>query len=321
MQWSGKVPYEMGGLRLDAALAKLIDGVSRARLKTAIEAGSVLMDGVAILIPKHIMIGGESLEVSWEAREELTYLPQDIALNIVYEDEGVLVINKPAGLVVHPGAGNQDGTLLNALLYHYPELAQLPRAGIVHRLDKLTSGLLVVAKQAVVQDALTAMLKEHEVERFYDAVVVGQLVAGGTVEAAIGRHSTDRTKMMVDNYRGRDAVTHYRVLERFRAHTHIRCQLETGRTHQIRVHLAHLGYPLFGDPEYGRRLSLPRGMIAEHAEVLRSVKRQALHASELMFTHPLTDEPVHCYAPLPDDMQTLLQALHADSVDDVELRL
>jgi 23S rRNA pseudouridine1911/1915/1917 synthase len=313
MQWSGKVPYEMGGMRLDAALAKLVEGVSRARLKTAIESGNVLMDEEVILVPRHILIGGEWLEVEWQEREELTYIPQDIPLEVVYEDEGLMVINKPAGLVVHPGAGNQDGTLLNGLLHHYPLLNKLPRAGIVHRLDKLTSGLLVVAKQPEVQDALTDMLKEHEIERLYDAVAVGQLVAGGSVEAGIGRHSSDRTKMMVDDYRGREAVTHYRVLDRFRAHTHIRCQLETGRTHQIRVHLSHIGYPLFGDPEYGRRLSLPKGMIPEHAEVLRAFKRQALHASELSFIHPLSDEEIRCVAPLPTDMQSLLQVLTEDS--------
>ncbi len=315
MQWNGKVPFEMGGMRLDAALAKLIDGVSRARLKTAIEAGSVIMDDEVIQIPKHILIGGETLEVEWQEREELTYIAQDIPLDIVYEDEGLLVVNKPAGLVVHPGAGNQDGTLLNALLYHYPQLSKLPRAGIVHRLDKLTSGLLVIAKLPEVQSALTEMLKEHEVERLYDAVVVGKLVAGGTIEAGIARHNTDRTKMMVDDYRGREAVTHYRVITRFRAHTHVRCQLETGRTHQIRVHLSHLGYPLLGDPEYGRRLSLPKGMNLESAEVLRGFKRQALHAAELFFVHPLTQEEIHCVAPLPDDMQQLLQVLQADSVE------
>ena len=215
--------------------------------------------------------------------------------------------------VVHPGAGNQDGTLLNALLYHYPHLNKLPRAGIVHRLDKLTSGLLVIAKQAEVQDALTEMLKEHEVERLYDAITVGQLVAGGTVEAGIARHNTDRTKMMVDDHRGREAITHYRVMERFRAHTHVRCQLETGRTHQIRVHLSHLGYPLLGDPEYGRRLSLPKGMTTEHADILRAFKRQALHAAELFFVHPLTEEEIHCIAPLPEDMQQLMTALQEDS--------
>jgi 23S rRNA pseudouridine1911/1915/1917 synthase len=303
----------MGGMRLDAALAQLVEGVSRARLKTAIEAGQILLDDAVMLTPRHKLIGGERLEVTWEEREALTYIAQDIPLDIVYEDEGLLVINKPAGLVVHPGAGNQDGTLLNALLHYDPSLSSLPRAGIVHRLDKLTSGLLVVAKTLSVQEALTDMLKEHLIERLYDAVALGQLVAGGTVEAAIGRHISDRTKMMVDEHRGRDAVTHYRVMEKFRAHTHVRCQLETGRTHQIRVHLAHLGHPLFGDPDYGRRLSLPRSMAEDASNVLRSFKRQALHAAELAFVHPLTDEEIHCIAPLPEDMQQLLQVLREDS--------
>jgi len=313
MEWSGKVSYELGGMRLDAALGQLIDNVSRARLKLSIESGLVMLDGVVITKPRHVLRGGETLDVSWAEREVLTYEAQDIPIDRVYEDEGLLVINKPAGLVVHPGAGNSDGTLLNALLHAYPELNALPRAGIVHRLDKLTSGLLVVAKTEEVQAALVDMLKEHDVVRLYDAVVVGQIVSGGTVEAAIGRHHTDRTKMSVDDYRGKEATTHYRVVQKFRSHTHVRCQLETGRTHQIRVHMAHIGYPLLGDAEYGRRLNLPRGMLPEQAEVLRGFKRQALHAAQLSFVHPLTGEEMQFEAPLPDDMQRLLAALTEDT--------
>lgn len=312
-QWQGQVPLEMGGQRLDAVLAQLVEGVSRARLKAQIEAGEVWVDGQVASKPRQMMMGGEALALVLPEREVLTFTPEAIDLEIVYEDDGLLVINKPAGLVVHPGAGNMDGTLLNALLHHDPALAVLPRAGIVHRLDKLTSGLLVVAKTEPVQMALTEMLKEHGVERLYEAVVVGRILAGGTIEAAIGRHGTDRTRMTVDEWRGREAVTHYRVLNRFRAHTHVRCQLETGRTHQIRVHMSHIGHPLLGDPEYGRRLSLPKGMAVEQADVLRAFKRQALHAAQLSFEHPLTGEWVSFHAPLPQDMQGLLAALQQDT--------
>lgn len=312
-QWQGQVPLEMGGQRLDAVLAQLVEGVSRARLKAQIEAGEVWVDGQVASKPRQMMMGGELLALVLPEREVLTFAPEAIDLEIVYEDDGLLVINKPAGLVVHPGAGNMDGTLLNALLHHDPALAALPRAGIVHRLDKMTSGLLVVAKTEPVQMALTEMLKEHGVERLYEAVVVGRILAGGTIEAAIGRHGTDRTRMTVDEWRGREAVTHYRLLSRFRAHTHVRCQLETGRTHQIRVHMSHIGHPLLGDPEYGRRLSLPKGMAVEQADVLRAFKRQALHAAQLSFEHPLTGEWVSFHAPLPQDMQGLLAALQQDT--------
>lgn len=318
MDWQGVVPYENGGMRLDAVLGQLVEGVSRARLKTCIESGMVTVDGVVITKPRHGLLGGETLQVQLPQREELLDLGEDIALDIVFEDEHLLVINKPAGLVVHPGAGNQQGTVLNALLHRYPASAQLARAGIVHRLDKLTSGLMVIAKSEMVQLALTELLKTHDVERLYDAVLIGQMVAGGTVEAAIGRHHTDRTKMAVDEFRGRDAVTHYRVLERFRSHTYVRCQLETGRTHQIRVHMSHLGFPLFGDAEYGRRLQLPKGMSVEHAAILRAFKRQALHAATLSFVHPVTDEPMSWTVDLPADMQSLLLALREDTKEHMD---
>jgi 23S rRNA pseudouridine1911/1915/1917 synthase len=312
-EWSGRVPLDLGGVRLDGVLGQLIKEVSRARLKTCIEAGLVQVNGEIVTRARQILLGGESLTVELPEREELTYEAQDIPLDIIYEDEGLLVINKPAGLVVHPGAGNSDGTLLNALLFHYPESANLVRAGIVHRLDKMTSGLLVVAKTEAVQLALTELLKDHDVARIYDAVVVGQMVSGGTVEAGIARHGTDRTKMTVNDHAGREATTHYRVAEKFRAHTHIRCQLETGRTHQIRVHMAHINFPLLGDAEYGRRLTLPRGMSAENADVLRAFKRQALHAAQLSFEHPLTGEELSFEVPLPDDMQALIAALQRDT--------
>ncbi len=312
-EWCGRVPLELGGTRLDGVLGQLIKEVSRARLKTCVEAGLVSVNDKVVTRARQVLLGGETLKVELPEREELTYEAQDIPLDIVYEDDDLLVVNKPAGLVVHPGAGNSDGTLLNALLYHYPDSINLVRAGIVHRLDKMTSGLLVVARTESVQLALTELLKDHDVARIYDAVVVGQMVSGGTVEAGIARHGTDRTKMTVNDHIGREATTHYRIAEKFRAHTHLRCQLETGRTHQIRVHMAHINFPLLGDAEYGRRLTLPKGMSTENATILRGFKRQALHAAQLSFEHPTTREVMAFEVPLPDDMQALIGALHNDA--------
>src|SRR5699024_10890838 len=228
-----------------------------------------------------------------------------------FEDEHILVLNKPAGLVMHPGAGNSHGTLQNGLLHHDATLAPLPRAGIVHRLDKDTSGILVVAKTFAAHKQLVAELRARTVKREYEAVACGVMTAGGRVDAAIGRHPVDRKRMAVRDS-GRHAVTHYRVIQRYRAHTHISCRLETGRTHQIRVHLAHVRYPLLGDPVYGRRLALPRGSSDAFAAALRGFKRQALHARRLGLTHPASGEAMQWTAPLPDDFQALLQALATD---------
>jgi len=222
------------------------------------------------------------------------------------------VIDKPAGLVVHPGAGNAAGTLQNALLHFDPELANLPRGGIVHRLDKDTSGLLVVARTLKAHTALVRALEVHEVEREYEAVCVGVMTGGGTVEAPIGRHPVDRLRQAIRED-GREATTHYRVIQRFRGHTHLRLQLETGRTHQIRVHMAHIHYPLVGDRVYGGRLLLPKGASVELVEMLRGFKRQALHAARLAFEHPVNRKPVECVAPLPEDLQELLQGLAKDA--------
>jgi 23S rRNA pseudouridine1911/1915/1917 synthase len=241
--------------------------------------------------------------------------PEAIALDIVYEDADLLVVNKPAGLVVHPGAGNRDGTLLNALLHHDAALAQVPRAGIVHRLDKDTSGLLVVARTLPAQTALAAMLAARDVHRRYVAIVNGVPVAGGTVDAPLDRHPSDRLRRAVREG-GRPAVTHYRVREKFRAQALLQCELETGRTHQIRVHLAHAGWPLVGDPLYGRGLRLPRGAAPALAEALRGFRRQALHAEHLAFVHPVTGETMAFDAPLPPDLRTLLEALRADAAAD-----
>jgi 23S rRNA pseudouridine1911/1915/1917 synthase len=239
--------------------------------------------------------------------------PEEIALDVLYEDEHVFVINKPAGLVVHPGAGNPAGTLVNALLHRDPSLNALPRAGIVHRLDKDTSGVMVVARTLPAHTALIEQLSSREVHRQYLAIVVGALVSGGTANAAIDRHPRDRIRMAVRDD-GKDAVTHFRLRERFRAHTLLECRLETGRTHQIRVHMQHLKHPIIGDPLYGGPLKLPKGATPELIEALRGFRRQALHAEVLEFAHPVTGEPVRCTAPVPDDMRALVKVLHDDTM-------
>jgi 23S rRNA pseudouridine1911/1915/1917 synthase len=305
------VPERLGGMRVDQALAELFPDYSRSRLKDWILAGQVRIDGRAPR-PRDRVSGGERVEL--EATLEMAAEPvaQPIPLAIVCEDADILIVDKPAGLVVHPGAGNPDRTLQNALLHHAPELAALPRAGLVHRLDKETSGLLVVARNLSSHTRLVRAIQAREVERQYDAVVNGVLTGGGTIDAPIGRHSTRRTHMTVRSD-GRPAITHYRVVRRFRAHTHLRMQLDTGRTHQIRVHLAHLGYPLVGDPQYGGRFGLPAGAQAQLVTALRSFRRQALHASRLALEHPATGEDLAWEAPLPADMVALLAALAEDA--------
>jgi 23S rRNA pseudouridine1911/1915/1917 synthase len=247
-----------------------------------------------------------------EPEPQVACVPQDIPLDIRYEDDYVLVINKPAGLVVHPAAGNPDGTLQNALLHHEPALINLPRAGIVHRLDKDTTGLMVVAKTELAHKNLVAALQARDVHREYRALVVGELVAGGTVDEAIGRHPTVRTRMAV-HPTGKPAVTHYRVEERYRGHTLLAVRLETGRTHQIRVHMAYIRHPVFGDQVYGNRLRLPGGADQELIDVMRGFKRQALHAFRLGFIHPVTEEEVLFEAEIPDDMTELLELLAEDA--------
>ncbi|HET9692998.1 MAG TPA: 23S rRNA pseudouridine(1911/1915/1917) synthase RluD [Steroidobacteraceae bacterium] len=306
-----RIAESQAGQRLDQALATMLPDYSRSRLKTWIEAGAVLVDG-SPRRPRDKVFGGESVEVAATLPEEGTARPQSIPLTIVHEDEHVLVLDKPAGLVVHPGAGNPDSTLQNALLAHDPGLAVLPRAGIVHRLDKDTSGLLVVARTVPAHTALVRMLEERAVHREYEAICRGVMTGGGTVDAPIDRHPTDRVRMSIRDG-GREAVTHYRVIKRFRAHTHVRVQLETGRTHQIRVHLTHIGYPLVGDKVYGGRLALPKGIGEELRQALREFPRQALHAARLQFEHPVTHEPLELAAALPADMVRLLEQLAADA--------
>ena len=305
-----RIPDAMAGLRLDQAAAELFADYSRERLKAWIKAGDLTLDGRPAK-PREKVYGGEWLRLATEIEEETRFAPEEIPLDVVYEDDEVLVVDKPAGLVVHPAAGNPDGTLLNALLHHCPRLAGVPRAGIVHRLDKDTTGLMVVAKTLAAQAALVAQLQARTVSREYDAACVGVMTSGGTVDAPIGRHPKDRKRQAV-TASGKPAVTHYRVVERFRAHTHVRCRLETGRTHQIRVHLAHLRYPLVGDPTYGGRLKLPPGAAEPLKEILREFPRQALHARKLAFVHPGSGETVTFRSALPDDILMLLDYLRHD---------
>jgi 23S rRNA pseudouridine1911/1915/1917 synthase len=310
-QTSVDVPAELAGQRLDQALATLLPEHSRSRLKAWIEAGAVLVDGEPRR-PRDKVLGGERIEIAATLPEEVAAVAQAMPLAVVHEDRHLFVIDKPAGLVVHPGAGNPDQTLQNALLALDPALVRLPRAGIVHRLDKDTSGLLVIARTPEAHTALVRMLEEREIHREYQAVCRGVMTAGGTVDAPIDRHPTDRVRMAV-RQGGRESVTHYRVIHRYRAHTHVRVQLETGRTHQIRVHLAHAGFPLVGDRVYGGRLTLPRGATEELRQALRDFPRQALHAARLEFEHPVGGKPVACAAPLPADMVALLDVLARDA--------
>ncbi|MDO6816980.1 23S rRNA pseudouridine(1911/1915/1917) synthase RluD [Cobetia amphilecti] len=305
-----RIPEAMIGMRLDQACAEIFSDYSRERLKHWIKTGALTLDGAAVK-PREKVYGGERLALTAELEEEVSHEPEDIELEIVYEDDDVLVINKEHGMVVHPGAGNHDGTLLNAILHHCPGNSMMPRAGIVHRLDKDTSGLMVVAKSLTAQADLVEQLQARTVSREYDAVVMGVLTSGATVDAPIGRHPKDRKRQAV-THSGKPAVTHFRVVERFRGHTHIRCKLETGRTHQIRVHMAHQRYPLVGDPVYGGRLKLPPGASDPLKELLRQFPRQALHARRLAFIHPITGKEVEFRAEMPGDMLVLIDYLKED---------
>ena len=306
------VPLSAAGRRFDQALAEMFPDYSRSRLTAWVKAGAVTLDG-APAAPRHLLRGGEKVQLEAELETEVTSAPEAIALDVVYEDPHLLVIDKPVGLVVHPGAGNPAGTVLNALLHHDSKLAELPRGGIVHRLDKDTSGLMVVAKTLATHTALVEMLSKHEVARQYEAIVLGTIIAGGTIDAPIGRHMGDRLRQAVrDEEDGKHAVTHYRLRERFRAHTLVQCNLETGRTHQIRVHLSHIGHPLVGDPLYGGGLKLPKRATPELVAALRGFRRQALHAERLAFEHPVTGESLSFEAPRPADMNALMAALRED---------
>ncbi|TDJ48063.1 MAG: 23S rRNA pseudouridine(1911/1915/1917) synthase RluD [Gammaproteobacteria bacterium] len=306
-QYDAAIPAELDGKRLDQALAAMFPDYSRSRLKEWILAGLVTVDGATSAPRTRIRTGQQvALTVVLEVRESAGAEP--MTLNIVFEDDDLLLIDKPAGLVVHPGAGNPAGTLMNGLLHHAPDLATLPRSGILHRLDKDTSGLLLVAKTLVAHTRLVRDLQERAITREYRGICVGCMTAGGHVDAPIGRHKTNRTRQAVTD-RGRPAVTHYRVLTKFPAHTFLALRLETGRTHQIRVHMAHRRHPLVGDPAYGGRLKIPGGGGDALGNALRALHRQALHACRIGFRHPTDARQLQFQSALPADLTALLDAL------------
>ena len=305
---------EFHNKRLDAALGGLIDTHSRSTLREYIDEGKVAVDGVVITKPSVKVSSGQTVTVEIPDPEDLDAKPQDLPLDIIYQDDDILVINKPINFVVHPGAGVKDGTVMNAVLYHFPQTSSLPRAGIVHRLDKDTSGLMVIALSQLAQQVLTKAIAKHDVVREYEAIAEGQITAGGTIDAPIGRDPHVRTKMAVmPEGIGREAVTHYRVMERFRAHTRLRLRLETGRTHQIRVHMASIHHPLLGDNQYGgKRLKMLPGASEELANMLRNYRHQALHAVHIEFAHPKTKEMMSFDVPIPEDMSKLIDLLRKD---------
>ena len=311
IQRTEAVRADQAGQRLDQVAAALFDGFSRSRLQGWIKSGALTVNGQPGKV-KDKLVGNEVLALEVVSEPELDDQPQAIDLDIVYQDEDLLVINKPAGLVVHPAAGHADGTLLNGLLNFDERLNSLPRAGIVHRLDRDTTGLMVVARSLEAHQSLVAQLQDKSLFRQYEAIAVGVMTGGGKVDKPIGRHPVDRKRQAVVQEGGKEAVTHYRLLDRYRAHTRIKVQLETGRTHQIRVHMAHVHYPLVGDPLYGGRLKQPAGASEELRQALRRFPRQALHARKLGMIHPASGEYCEFEAPIPDDLQQLITILEQD---------
>ena len=302
------IPERMTGDRLDVALSEMLPDYSRSKITAWIKSGDALINNKAFK-PKDKVNGSQIVMLSLNKKQNNDWSAENIALNIVFEDEDIIIINKPFGLVTHPGAGNWNGTLANALLYYDPELSKLDRAGIVHRLDKNTSGLMVIARNEKSQKYLVEQLQSHSVVREYSAIVYGHMISGGSVNDPIGRDPKDRIKQAVSS-NGKDATTHYRVIDRFKSHTHVKAILETGRTHQIRVHLSHIGYPLLGDPMYGGRVRFPKKASEILKESLLGFKRQALHSKKLTLNHPSTGELMSWKAPLPDDMLELLDILN-----------
>ena len=301
------IPDRLKGQRIDSALSYMLPDYSRSKITSWVKAGKALINDNKFK-PKDKAEGGEIVSIVIEKEVSNNWISQDIPIDIVFADEDVIVVNKPVGLVTHPGAGNTTGTLANAILHHFPENANLDRAGIVHRLDKNTSGLMVVARSEIAQKRLVEQLQTHSVSREYSAIVYGHMISGGTVDEPIGRDGRDRLKQAVVES-GKHAITHYRVIDRFAHHTHIKAILETGRTHQIRVHMSYIGHPLVADPMYGGKLRFPKKADEELKDALKSFNRQALHAKKLTFTHPTTNEEVSFKVPLPEDMQDLLQVL------------
>lgn len=302
-----QIPEALAGKRLDQALAQLLPDYSRERIKEWIKQGYVQVDGT-VLRPKDKVEAEQTIEIQ-AILEESTSEAQAIELDILFEDEHILVINKPAGLVVHPGAGNPDQTLLNALLHHAPDCKLLPRAGIIHRLDKDTTGLMVIAKSLPAHTKLVADLQARDIERIYHCIVVGEMTCGGTVNAPIGRHPRSRTKMAVIGS-GKPATSHYRILQRFEGFTYLQVQLESGRTHQIRVHMSHILYPVLGDSLYGGMQRIKRSHLSDAALLaIDQLQRQALHAMRLNFHHPVTGEWLEFSCELPADIQAILDQL------------
>jgi 23S rRNA pseudouridine1911/1915/1917 synthase len=306
------IPVHLSGQRLDVALAEMFPQYSRSRLKQWLQQGQILLDG-DVVKPKIKVFASQQLTLDVEPGEENhDCLPENIALDIVHQDAALIVINKPAGLVVHPAVGNRSGTLQNALLFHDAQLGLVPRAGIVHRLDKDTTGLMVVARTLQAHTYLVDQLQQRLIEREYQALVHGVLTGGGMVDQPIGRNPHDRLRMAIRK-EGRESVTHYRLLQRFRCHSHLQLKLETGRTHQIRVHMQYLRHPIVGDPVYGGRMRLPPGATPEFIETLQAFKRQALHAWRLSLAHPDSGEQLSWEAPLPQDMANLRQKMQEDA--------
>ena len=302
------IPNRMLGNRLDVSLSEMLPDYSRSKITAWIKSGDALINQKNFK-PKDKSSGNEIVCLTLNQKQTTDWIAEKISLNIVYEDEDIIVINKQFGLVTHPGAGNWSGTLANALLYYDVNLSKLDRVGIVHRLDKNTSGLMVIARNEKSQKYLTEQLQSHLVDREYSAIVYGHMIAGGTVDEPIGRDPKDRVKQAVSES-GKDAVTHYRAIDRFKSHTHVKAILETGRTHQIRVHLSHVGHSLVGDPMYGGRVRFPKKASEELKEALLNFKRQALHSKKLTLNHPISGEVMSWKASLPDDMLKLLEVLN-----------
>ena len=301
------IPDRLIGQRIDSAMAQMLPDYSRSKITTWVRSGGALINGKTFK-PKEKILGGEIVTLNIKAEKTNDWKAEDIPLDIVFEDNNIIVVNKPVGLVTHPGAGNWTGTLANALLHYDPSLANLDRAGIVHRLDKNTSGLMVVARSELAQKNLVEQLQTHAVSREYSAIVYGHMISGGTVDEPIGRDPKDRIRQAVVED-GKDAVTHYRVIDRFAHHTHVKAILETGRTHQIRVHLSYIGHPLIADPMYGGKIRFPKKADDHLKNALKKFNRQALHAKKLTLTHPITLEQMSWKAPLPQDLQDLLKVL------------
>ena len=301
------IPERMTGNRIDSSLSEMLPDYSRSKITAWIKSGDALIKQKSFK-PKDKVIGNEVIYLTINSKQSNNWIAEKIPLNIFYEDEDIIIVNKQFGLVTHPGAGNWSGTLANALLYYDPSLSTLDRVGIVHRLDKNTSGLMVIARNEKSQKYLVEQLQNHSVSREYSALVYGHMIAGGTIDEPIGRDPKDRVKQAV-LMSGKDAVTHYRAIERFKSHTHVKAILETGRTHQIRVHLSHVGHSLIGDPIYGGRVRFPKKASEELKHALLNFKRQALHSKKLTLNHPISGELMSWKAPLPDDMQELLKVL------------